>query len=76
MKPVIGHTMNRLMALGSIISNYPVLQSTWDEAKDVEHDTVMTARIHGVSSQMTTFRYFYGIMLGELLPSAHADNLS
>ena len=30
----------------------------------------MKARIHGVTSQMNTFRYTYGIMLGELGPTA------
>ena len=38
-------------------------------------DTEMKVRIHGVSLHMNTFRYLYGIMLGELLLK-HADNLS
>ena len=38
-------------------------------------DTEMKIRIHGVSFHMNTFRYLYGIMLGELLLT-HADNLS
>ena len=62
-------------ALGSIITNYPALQSTWDEAENVVHDTKMKARIHGVSAQMKMFRYLYGIVLGELLLK-HPDNLS
>ena len=35
----------------------------------------MKARIHGVTYQLNTFRYWYGLMLGELLLK-HADNVS
>ena len=35
----------------------------------------MKSRIIGVSTQMETFRYFYGVTLGELILQ-HTDNLS
>ena len=38
-------------------------------------DTEMKVSIHGVTSQMNTFRYMHGVILGELLMK-HADNVS
>ena len=65
----------RADSLASIISNYDALQSTWEEAIDVTHDTEAKARIHGVSAQMKTFNYLYGAILGEIILK-HTDNLS
>ena len=61
-------------ALGSIISNCTVLLSIWGMTLEtsIMPDTEMKVRIHG---NMNTFRYLYGIMLGELLLK-HAENLS
>ena len=42
---------------------------------EVSHDTEVKARIHGVSAQMKTFQYLYGVMLAEL-NLQHADSLS
>ncbi len=39
----------RADSLASIISNYGVLQTTWEEAVDVARDTETKARINGVS---------------------------
>ena len=58
----------------STITNF-VHQSTWIHTMEVSHDTEVKARIHGVSAQMKTFQYLYGIMLAELILQ-HADNLS
>ena len=55
---------NQGECMGSIISNCTVLQSTWDDVNDVVPDAEMKARIHGVTCQMNTFRYRYGLMLG------------
>ncbi len=65
----------RADSLSSITSNYGTLQSTWEEALTVAHDTETKARIQGVSSQMSTFDYLYGSQLGELI-LRHTDNLS
>ena len=65
----------RADALGSIISNYEVLQLTWEESVDVSNDTEVKARIHEVSAQMKTFDYLYGVILGEMVLK-HSDNLS
>ena len=65
----------RADSLSAIISNYSILQSTWDNALHVARDTESKARIHGVSSQMTTFDYYFGTLLGELV-LRHSDNLS
>ena len=65
----------RAHALKSIISNYKVLQSTWEEATTVTQDTEAKARIQGVSTQMRKFEFLYGTLLGELV-LMHTDNLS
>ena len=62
-------------SLASIIDNYVVLLSTWQESLEIVHDTTMKARIHGVQAQVKTFQFFYGAVLGEKL-LRHTDNLS
>ena len=51
------------------------MQLTWEESVDVSNDTEVKARIHGVSAQMKTFDYLYGVNLGEMVLK-HSDNLS
>ena len=65
----------RADSLSAIVLNYSTLQSTWDNALEVARDSESKARIHGVSSQMKTFEYYFGISLGELV-LRHSDNLS
>ena len=48
----------RADSLASIISNYDPLQSAWEEAIDVTHDTEAKARIHGVSSPNENIQLF------------------
>lgn len=62
-------------SLSSIISNYDVLLCTWEEAVLVTKDTECKARIRGVATQMKTFTFVYGALLGEMI-FKHADNLS
>ncbi len=62
-------------ALSSILTNFEVLQDTWEEAVEVVKDTESKARIRGVSTQMSTFDYLFGNILCELVLK-HADNLS
>ena len=65
----------RAQALQSIITNYEVLQVLWEESLDFVKDTEMSSRIQGVASRMTSFDFFFGVSLGELLLK-HSDNLS
>ena len=65
----------RADSLFSIISNYSVLMSTWDEATEVVKDTESKARIQGVRAQMKTFNFLFGSVLGEMV-LRHTDNLS
>ena len=65
----------RADSLQSIISNYPVLLSTWEKAREAVKDTESKARIQGVCSQMNTFNFLFGTMLG-LYVLRHTDNLS
>ena len=65
----------RAESIHSILANYNVLQRTWEEAQQAVKDTETKARIQGVAAQMTTFNFFFGSMLGELVLK-HTDNLS
>ncbi|SMN02628.1 hypothetical protein SPONN_1502 [uncultured Candidatus Thioglobus sp.] len=65
----------RADSLLSIIDNYSVLLSTWDEAYEAVKDTESKARIQGVHSQMESFNFLFGTVLGEIL-LRHTDNLS
>ena len=62
-------------SLKSILDNYDALRETWEISISNIKDTEMKSRIIGVSTQMETFKYLYGIMLGHLILS-HSDNLS
>ena len=59
----------------SIIQNYTVLQELWDQAGEIVHDSETVGRIRGVASQMQTFDFFFGLILGETL-LRNTDNLS
>ena len=65
----------RAASLASVKDNYQVLQELWDEALDVAKDSDTRARIIGVQHSMTTFEYFFGLLLGERILK-HTDNLS
>ena len=59
-----------------IYLNYKELQETWvDVLAEGGLQSEVRARIIGVQAQMTTFEYFFSIILGFLLFS-HTDNLS
>ena len=62
-------------SMKSIIQNYEVLMEVWDKACEIIKDTQTIARIRGIASQMITFDFFYGLVLGETL-LRHTDNLS
>ena len=62
-------------SLASIIDNYAVLQSTWEQAVDAVRDTESKARINGVAAQMEKFDFLFGAAIGELI-LRHSDNLN
>ena len=65
----------RAEALASIADNYNSLMQTWDAAKDATRDTEMKARIGGVTAQMESFDFIFGVELGQKLLNM-VDNLS
>lgn len=52
-----------------------MLQELWDECLEVVKDSETIARINGVTSQMNTLRFHFGVELGEMI-LMHTDNLS
>ena len=62
-------------SLQSILDNYEVLLSVWDECKDSKLDSEIRTRIIGVETQMLTFEFLFGVSLGAAILS-HSDNLS
>ncbi len=54
-------------SLSSVLANYEHIQTLWEEALSATTDTEMKAWIRGVSSQMTTFKFFFGLVLSELI---------
>lgn len=65
----------RAAALASISENYLALRDTFCLAQNESRDSEMRARIGGVSKQMETFDFFFGIELGRMVINM-ADNLS
>ena len=65
----------RADSLKSVVDNYAALQVLWEESRDQTADPSIKARIIGVEAQFKTFRYLFGVLLGELL-LRHTDNLS
>ena len=65
----------RAASLKSVIDNYAVLQELWDISQDQVSDPSIRGRIIGVEAQFKTFRYLFGVALGELVLK-HTDTLS
>ena len=65
----------RAASLASVKDNYKVLQELWDEALDIAKESEVRARIIGVQHTMSTFEYFFGLLLGKRILK-HTDNLS
>lgn len=57
----------RANSLASIIANYNCIQDLWEKALVSTTDTEMKARIRGVASQMQTFKFFFGLVLSEII---------
>ena len=62
-------------SLASITANYKELWHLWEEAVQETKDTEMKARIRGISSQMGNFRFFFGLLLSDMV-LRHTDMLS
>jgi len=62
-------------SLSSIVSNYAILQDTFEQSINEVTDTEIKSRIIGVSAQMTSFEYLFGTLLGECI-LRNIDNLS
>ena len=54
-------------SLHSILENYEVLMRLWDESLQIVKETEMRGRIIGVATYMKSFRFFFRIILGEML---------
>ena len=65
----------RAASMESIILNYAVFQALWEEAKDAVRYSETRARIGGVEAAMSSFSFFFGLILGERVLK-HTDNLS
>ena len=65
----------RAATLQSIVDNYEVLLSLWEESLASRLDTEMRARILGVQAQMSTFDFLFGVIVGSTI-LRHTDNLS
>ena len=51
----------------SILDNWVALQQVWDESHGGNLEQETKGRIIGVKSQMTTFDYFYGVTVLQLV---------
>ncbi len=65
----------RAESLASIIDNYENVQELWERAYGAGTNSEMKARIRGVESQMKTFKFFFSMVLSEMI-FRHTDKLS
>lgn len=65
----------RAQSLESVLKNYNILQELWIDCEDFVKDADARAWINGVSAQMKSFDFLFGVVLGKLL-LMHSDNLS
>ena len=54
-------------SLKSVLDNYGVLQTLWDEAQSWRLESEMRARIIGVAYQTQSFEFLFGVCVGKLL---------
>lgn len=62
-------------SLESVLKNFTVLQELWVDCEDFVKEVDARARVNGVSAQMKSIDFLFGVILGELL-LMHSDNLS
>ena len=65
----------RASSLESVLKNYALLQALWEESIEVVTDSETCARLIQMQTTMETFRYLFGLVLGEHILK-HTDNLS
>ena len=65
----------RAESLASIVANYDNIQVLWQTSLHTTSDTEMKARIQGMASQMQSFRFFFCLILSEMI-LRHTDRLS
>ena len=65
----------RASLLTCISENYEEQEELWDWCLGEYREREAKVRIHGVQSQMQTFKYFFGLSLAIFLPR-HSNNLS
>ena len=65
----------RAGSLKSVIDNYLVFQSLWEEVKDAVTNSEIRACVIGVDATMNRFDFLFGLVLAERLLQ-HTDNLS
>ena len=65
----------RAESLASVITNYDNVQVLWEKALCATRNTEIKAQIQGVASQMQTFKFFFSLVLSELI-LRHTDKLS
>ena len=65
----------RTVSLQSVLDNYEVILTLFEESKEYPLDTDIKTRIIGVEAQMSTFYFLFGVSLGALILT-HSDNLS
>ena len=65
----------RADSLKSVVDNYTASQEIWEISKAQVSDQSIKARIIGVQAQFRTFRYLFGVLVGDLI-LRHSDNLS
>lgn len=61
--------------MNSVLDNYAVLQTEFDQCLESRLEPDVKSRIIGVKHQMSTFDFFIGVSLGERILK-HTDNLS
>ena len=62
-------------SLSSVIANYNNIKLLWETALHATSDSEMKARIHGMDSQMQSFKFLFGLVLSETI-LRHTDKLS
>ena len=65
----------RAACLESVLENWDVLRELWSQSLEIKLDPEVKPRITGVSYQMETFDFYFGVQLGNLV-LRHSDNLS
>ena len=61
--------------LESVLENWDVLRELWSQSLETKLDPEVKSRITGVSYQIETFDFYFGMQLG-ILVLRHCDNLS